>query len=159
MSCTVRMIEPQDDSRVEYVIRTCLTEFGGNREGLAWCDPDLGRFSQVYAHPGRRYWVALDGDGQVAGGAGIGELPGAEGVCELQKMYCLPHLRGTGAAHRLMELCLDYAAEHYRRCYLETLSNMTAAQRFYAKYGFTRLDRPMGETGHYSCDLWYIREL
>ena len=159
MEYTIREIEPQDDPGVERVIRTCLTEFGGDREGTAWCDPDLGRFSEAYAGPGRKYWVALDETGAVAGGAGIGPLADAEGVCELQKMYCLPAARGTGTAHKLMEVCLDYAKDFYRICYLETFGNMHAAQKFYAKHGFTRLDAPMGGTGHFSCDVWCAKGL
>ena len=36
---------------------------------------------------------------------------------------------------------------------------MTAANRFYLKHGFARLDAPMGGTGHFSCDVWYARDL
>lgn len=159
MKYTVREIQPRDNQAVEHIIRTCLKEFGGDREGTAWSDPDLGRFSALYHQEGRKYWVAVDESDAVAGGAGIGPLLGVEGVCELQKMYCLPAARGTGAAHRLMELCLDYARTVYRACYLETFGNMLAAQKFYARHGFTRLDGPMGGTGHYSCDVWYAKAL
>ena len=159
MEYLIREIRPEDNRAVEQVIRACLREFGGDREGTAWCDPDLRRFSELYNQPGHKYWVAVDGAGSVAGGAGIGPLEGVEGVCELQKMYCLPSARGTGAAHRLMELCLNYAGTLYHTCYLETFGNMTTAQKFYAKHGFVRLDAPMGGTGHWSCDVWYARAL
>ena len=159
MDYIIREIRPEDDRAVEQIIRFCLKEYGGDREGTAWCDPDLGRFSALYQGEGRRYWVALDEAGAVVGGSGIGPLEGVEGVSEMQKMYCLPAARGTGAAHRLMERCLGYAARHYRTCYLETFGNMAAAQRFYAKYGFVRLDEPMGGTGHWSCDVWCARGL
>ena len=36
---------------------------------------------------------------------------------------------------------------------------MTAANRFYQKWGFRRLDRPLLDTGHFSCDVWYIKDL
>lgn len=157
MDYAIREIEAGDNQAVEHVIRTCLIEFGGNREGMAWCDPDLGRFSEVYNREGFRYWVVVDKTGRVVGGAGIGGL--TDGVCELQKMYCLPEARGTGIAHRLMELALAYAGQYYQRCYIETLHNMTAANRFYRKYGFTPLDAPLLDTGHFSCDVWYIKEL
>ena len=159
MNNTIREIQPGDNRAVERVIRTCLKEFGGNREGTAWCDPDLGRFSEIYSRTGCKYWVAVDETATVAGGVGIGPLTGMEGVCELQKMYCLPAARGTGAARQLMEQCLDYAGTIYQTCYLETFSNMLAARKFYAKHGFTRLDGPMGGTGHFSCDVWYAKGL
>lgn len=159
MKYTIREIQPQDDRAVEHIIRVCLKEFGGDREGTAWCDPDLGRFSEIYSSPGCKYWVAVDETGAIAGGAGIGPLDGMDGVCELQKMYCLPAARGTGVAGELMARCLDYARTRYDTCYLETFGNMLAARRFYAKHGFTRLDAPMGGTGHWSCDVWCARGL
>lgn len=159
MNYTIREIQPKDNQAVEHIIRTCLLEFGGDREGTAWCDPDLSRFSEIYTGDGRKYWVAVDGTDTPVGGAGIGPLPGAEGVCELQKMYCLPPARGTGAAHRLLELCLEYARRFYHTCYLETFGNMLAAHKFYAKHGFTRLDAPLCDTGHFSCDVWCAKAL
>lgn len=159
MKYNIRAIEPRDNAAVESIIRYCLTEFGANHEGTAWADPDLGRFFELYQGEGRKYWVAENEAGQVVAGVGIGPLPGADGVCELQKMYCLPEARGVGVAYELLQLALTFAAEYYQKCYLETLGNMTAAQKFYEKYGFTRIYEPVGATGHYACDVLYIREL
>ena len=159
MKYNIRAIEPRDNAAVESIIRYCLTEFGANHEGTAWADPDLGRFFELYQGEGRKYWVAENEAGQVVAGVGIGPLPGADGVCELQKMYCLPEARGVGVAYELLQLALTFAAEYYQKCYLETLGNMTAAQKFYEKHGFTRIDEPVGTTGHYACDVLYIREL
>ncbi len=156
---TIREIESKDNKQVEDVIRTCLIEFGGNHEGTAWMDPDLGRFSEIYVGEGRKYWVAEDENGRIVGGAGIGSFDDFKGICELQKMYCLQEARGTGVAHRLMKLALEYAAEHYKQCYLETLDNMIGAQKFYAKYGFYRLDKPLGATGHYACEVCLMKDL
>lgn len=153
----IRNIEKRDNVFVEQIIRTCLLEFGGDREGTAWCDPDLGRFSEVYDKPGFQYWVAEDEDGKIVGGAGIGAL--TDDVCELQKMYCLQEARGTGTAQQLMERCLIFAKMHYKKCYLETFRNMTAANKFYQKYGFQKLEKPYLETEHFSCDVWYIKDL
>ncbi len=159
MNYTIRTIEPKDNKAIERVIRTCLIEFGANHEGTAWADPNLGRFSEIYNTEGNTYWVAEDETGRIVGGTGIGDLEGAEGVCELQKMYCLPQARGTGIAHKLMQQALEYASQYYAKCYLETLPNMIAAQKFYEKYGFERIDSPLGETGHFACDVIYIKEL
>ena len=40
-----------------------------------------------------------------------------------------------------------------------TLCSMTAPNRRYGTLGFRPLDEPMGKTGHFSCDAWYINEL
>lgn len=153
----LRPIEARDNKAVEGVIRACLIEFGADHEGTAWADPDLGRFSEIYNSEGNRYWVAEDETGAVVGGVGIGYL--ADGLCELQKMYCLPQVRGTGLAHELMKLALDYAVRYYDRCYLETLDNMVAAQRFYEKHGFVRVDTPPIQTPHFACEVKYLKEL
>lgn len=159
MEYKIREIKSEDNKVVENIIRTCLIEFGANHEGTAWADPDLGRFSEVYDKQGRKYWVAENEEGIVVAGVGIGEVPGEEGVCELQKMYCLPETRGTGIAHKLMEIALEYAKTYYKSCYIETLSNMIAANKFYKKYGFIQLDKPLVQTEHNACDVWYLKEL
>lgn len=159
MSFLIREIQPRDNAAIEKIIRDCLLEFGGNREGTAWFDPDLGRFSEIYNSEERKYWVA-EGEEKILGGVGIAPLEGADPtVCELQKMYCLPEARGTGVAHELIKIALEQAAKFYRLCYLETFGNMLAAQKFYAKHGFSRIEKPLGNTGHYGCDVMLIKQL
>ena len=156
MDYLIREIEKKDNKAVEGVIRACLIEYGGNHEGTAWADPDLGRFSEIYNSEGNKYWVCEDKNGKIVGGTGIGYL--TKEVCELQKMYCLPEVRGTGAAHTLMQTALEYAKKYYKSCYLETLDNMTRAQRFYEKYGFVRVDKPVIITEHFACEVKYLKE-
>ncbi|MBO5424716.1 MAG: GNAT family N-acetyltransferase, partial [Lachnospiraceae bacterium] len=117
----IRLIEAKDNSSIEQIIRSCLIEYGGNHEGTAWADPNLGRFSEIYSKAGNSYWVAVDKKDNVVAGVGIGELEGISEVCELQKMYCLPEVRGLGVADRLMDVALEYARDYYKKCYLETL--------------------------------------
>lgn len=159
MEYIIREIKEKDNKDIENVIRTCLIEFGANREGTAWTDPDLGRFSEIYNTDGNKYWVAENEEEKIVGGVGIGKLDGIENVCELQKMYCLPESRGTGVSHKLMDVALEYAKQYYGRCYLETLENMVAAQKFYEKYGFERIYEPLVQTEHFACDVRYIKNL
>lgn len=159
MECIIREIEERDNKAVEDIIITCLIEFGANHEGTAWVDPDLGRFSEIYNKEGYKYWVAENKAGEVVGGVGIGRLQGIENTCELQKMYCLKETRGTGVAHELIKIALEYAKKYYNKCYIETLSNMVAANKFYKKYGFVQLDKPLVQTEHNACDVWYEKEL
>lgn len=156
---TIRLIEARDNKVVESVIRSCLIEYGANHEGTAWADENLGRFSEIYTSDEERYWVAEDECGTVIGGCGIGRLEGAEDICELQKMYLLPEARGTGIAHELINTALTHAKKYYKKCYLETLPNMLAAQRFYEKHGFVKVDEPPVKTEHFMCDVRLIREL
>ncbi len=159
MEYTIREIQKRDDHEVEAVIRACLIEFGANHAGTAWEDPDLCRFSEIYNTEKSKYWVAENSEEKIVGGVGIGALDGADGICELQKMYCLPEARGTGISHKLMSAALEYATKRYAKCYLETLDNMTAAQRFYEKYGFERIYEPPVKTAHFACNVRYIKNL
>lgn len=159
MTYNIREIQSKDNKQVENVIRTCLIEFGANHEGTAWADPDLCRFSEIYNTEGNKYWVIEDENGTILGGVGIGNLEGTDKICELQKMYCLPEIRGTGLSHKLMDIALNYAKQYYKKCYLETLPNMIGAQKFYEKYGFVRIYEPVIKTEHFACDVLYIKEL
>ena len=116
--------------------------------------------SRAYAAPRCAYFV-VELDGEVLGGAGIAPLEGGEGdTCELRKMYFLPALRGRGAGRAMIERCLDAARAHgFRRCYLETLKGMDAAQRLYERVGFRRISCAKGATGHHGCDTFYERDL
>ena len=159
MQYIIREIEKKDNEEVENIIRACLIEFGANHEGTAWADPNLGRFSEIYNTEGNKYWVAVDENNKIVGGVGIGKLEGIDSVCELQKMYCLKEARGVGISHQLIETALEYAKRYYSRCYLETLENMIAAQKFYEKYGFKRIYKPIVKSEHFACDVRYIKEL
>lgn len=159
MNYTIREIQPKDNKQVEHVIRTCLIEFGANHDGTAWADPFLGRFSEVYSTEGNKYWVIEDENGKILGGVGIGNLEGTDKICELQKMYCLPEIRGTGLSHKLMDIALEYAKLYYKKCYLETLPNMIGAQKFYEKHGFVRIYEPVIKTDHFACDVLYIKDI
>ncbi|GJM81689.1 N-acetyltransferase [Paenibacillus sp. HMSSN-139] len=154
----IRPLQAKDNAAIEAVIRDCLIEFGGNREGLAWQDDSLSALSRYYEPEGRAYWV-VEQDGRVLGGAGIAPFADSGEVCELQKMYLRAEIRGTGIAARLLETCLDFATRHYEQCYLETLQTMKAANRFYQKHGFRQLQAPLAGSEHFACDAWYIKVL
>ena len=47
----------------------------------------------------------------------------------------------------------------YKQCYLESASQLKAAIHIYESYGFKHLDAPLGNTGHYSCGVWMIKDL
>lgn len=156
----IRPITPADDAAVAMIIRTVMPEFGADGPGFAIHDPEVGHMSAAYDREGAAYFV-VERDGAVEGGAGIAALEGGPaGVCELRKMYFLPALRGLGAGAALMQCCLETArALGYRQCYLETLHGMDAAQKLYERSGFSRLEEPMGSTGHFACNRFYLRHL
>jgi GNAT superfamily N-acetyltransferase len=156
----IRPIEPRDDADMAAVIRHVMPEFGADGPGFAIHDPEVDGLSTAYARPRHAYFV-VEKDGHAIGGAGIAPLEGGdEDTCELRKMYFLPKARGIGAASRLMRRCLDAARRAgFQRIYLETLTGMDAAQVLYLRHGFARIDAPMGGTGHFSCDRFFLRHL
>lgn len=154
----IREIQKKDNAKVESLIRSCLIEFAANKPGCAWTDPNLGCFYEVYQNEKSQYWV-VEKDNKVVAGCGIGPLVGAENVCELQKMYSLKEVRGSGIAKKLLDIALEFASKYYEKCYLETFENMVAANKFYKKNGFIQLDKPLIETEHYACDVWYLKNI
>ena len=156
----MRPIRRRDDAAVGAIIREVMTEHGADGPGFAIHDPEVAPMSRAYPGKRSRYWVA-ERDGRVLGGAGYAPLSGGDpSTCELRKMYFLPAARGCGMAARLLGLCLEQAKKDgFSRCYLETLESMAKARSLYEGYGFEKLSCAEGDTGHFSCDSWYAREL
>ena len=157
---TIRPIERRDNATIAAIIRKVMPEFGADGPGFAIHDAEVDAMTAAYARPRCAYFV-IEMNGEVLGGAGVAPLDGSDGdVCELRKMYFLPALRGFGAGRAAIEKCLASArAFGFRRCYLETLTGMDAAQRLYLANGFRAIDRAMGATGHHGCNRFYLREL
>lgn len=149
-------IEASDNAEMAKIIRSGLTEYGANRPGFAWQDPQVDALSDAYRDSNTAYWVARDQDGMLLGGCGVAPLMGLPSVGELQKMYLLPQARGKGIGRALLEKALNFTRDHYGWCYLETLSTMADAARLYRRAGFVRLPQPLGNSGHGSCDHWYL---
>ena len=60
----------------------------------------------------------------------------------------------------LIEKCLAFAKQAgYKKVYLETLPELKKAIHVYEKFNFDYLPGPMGNTGHFGCDVWMIKEL
>ncbi len=157
---TIRPIQKKDNEAVAKIIRTVMTEFGAVGENYSISDPEVDAMYEAYPAPDAVFFV-VEQNGKILGCGGMGPLTGAERhVCELRKMYFLPGLRGTGTGTRLLGMILDSAREAgYRRCYLETIAAMGQARKLYRSFGFTDLDKPLGNTGHSGCNQHMILEL
>ncbi|WP_299127703.1 GNAT family N-acetyltransferase [uncultured Winogradskyella sp.] len=156
----IREIERKDDTKVAKVIRSVLIEMGVPKVGTAYEDAALDYMAETYKAPQKAYFVLEKGN-TIIGGAGISPLDNYEGnVCELQKMYFMPEARGKGLGAKMMAVCLDFAKKsEFDQCYLETLPFMKGARKLYRKVGFIPLESPMGNTGHYSCTEWMLKDL
>ncbi|MBU3012101.1 GNAT family N-acetyltransferase [Polaribacter vadi] len=156
----IREIESKDNLQMASVVRNVILEMGAPKVGTAYEDKATDAMFETYQKEKVAYFV-VEYNNEVVGGAGVAQLDNFDGnTCELQKMYFLPIARGKGLGTKLISVCLEKAKEFgFENCYLETLPYMEAAVKLYKKYGFKNLDKPMGNTRHYSCNVWMLKEI
>jgi len=156
----IRPIAEKDNKAVAAVVRDTLEEFNAHHPGTAYYEKETDFLYTVFQAPGSVYYVA-EKDGAILGGAGISPTAGLPpSVCELVKMYILPEARGIGLGRKLMTVCFGAArTKGYKQVYLETKAELQTAVIVYEKYGFRYLPAPLGNTGHFGCELWMIRDL
>lgn len=142
------------------IIRRSLEEFDIDLQGTVYVDPYLDDMYSHFAVPGKAYFAAVE-NGEVLGGSGIAPLDDVNiEVCELQRMFLHKNARGKGIGQQLMSACLDKAIEMgFKQCYLETFADMNKAIALYERNGFSYLDAPMGNTGHFACKTWMLKNL
>lgn len=159
-SITIRDIEPRDNAELAQIIRASLAEFGANKPGTVYFDPTTDNLYLLFREQGSHYYVAESGS-TLLGGAGIFPSPGLpDGTCELVKMYLRPEARGKGLGRMLIDKCLETAREKgYKRVYLETMPELAKAVKTYERFGFRYLEGPMGNTGHFGCDVWMLLDI
>ena len=159
MDITIRNIQPGDNPFLATIVKDTLAEFGANHPGTVYFDPTTDHLYEVFKKDGSVYFVALM-NGKIIGGGGIYPTDGLENeTCELVKMYMLPEARGLGLGRTLIEKCLEFAKGFgYKNVYLETMPELKKAVTVYEKFNFRYLDGPMGNTGHFGCGIWMLKE-
>ena len=159
-SLDIRPIQPGDNPILANIVRSSLAEFGANKPGTVYYDDTTDHLYELFQQSGSVYFVAVL-DNVVVGGAGIYPSNGLPtGICELVKMYLSPSARGIGAGKKLIAKCVEFARENnYHSIYLETMPELKKAVSVYEKLGFQYLDGPMGNTGHFGCDIWMLRKI
>ena len=59
-----------------------------------------------------------------------------------------------------MEKCFESAKQYgYRQLYLESLPELEKAVSMYIKAGFRFINHPLGNSGHFGCNIWMIKDL
>jgi putative acetyltransferase len=160
MEVTYRAIEKKDNSLIADIIRTVFREFKIDRPGTVYTDPTTDNLFELFKNHGSKYWVAED-NGILIGGCGIYPTEGLpEGCAELVKLYLLSDSRGKGIGRELMRLSINSAIElGYRQIYLESLPELGKALGMYEKAGFVQIDKPLGNSGHYACNIRMLKIL
>jgi putative acetyltransferase len=156
----IRPIAPEDNYPLSKVIRDTLTEFKANHPGTVYYDSSTDHLFELFREPNSFYYVA-ELKGTVAGGVGIFPSPGLPpGTCELVKMYLIPQARGKGLGRLLIEKALEFAkGAGFNSVYIETMPELRQAMNVYEKFGFKYLDKQLGSTGHFGCEIWMLKTL
>ena len=157
---TIRKIQKSDNERLAIIIRNTLAEFGANHPGTVYFDKETDHLYELFQQELSTYFVA-ESDGKIVGGGGIFPTKGLpEGTCELVKMYLIPEARGIGLGRNIMEKCLTTARiTGFREIYLESMPELKQALKVYEKFGFKYLTAPLGNSGHFGCELYMSRKL
>lgn len=160
MTNLIRRIRVEDNHAVASIIRTVMPEFGAGGAGFAIHDKEVDDMFSAYSGKRSAYFVC-ELEGRIVGGGGIAQLEGADPkICELKKMYFLQDGRGKGLGEQLLNNCLTFAKDAgYSQCYLETFNTMNKAMALYERMGFDVILGPMGNTGHFACDVFYLKNL
>jgi putative acetyltransferase len=158
---TIRPIIKADNAALARIVRAALAEFGANKPGTVYFDPTTDDLYTLFQTPGSFYWVAIDETEQILGGAGLYPTPGLpDGYAELVKMYLAPPARGRGLGGQLIRQVIAGAFDlGYHHLYLETLPELRKAVQVYEQFGFQYLSGPLGDSGHFGCDVWMHKSL
>lgn len=130
--------ESDRDEVIDFIVAIQQGEFG--LPITAADQPDLADVDGFYRAGGGEFWVARD-DGRVVGTIAL--VVFRPGHAAIRKMFVAPSHRGAvGLAATLMTQLLRWAATHgIEHIWLGTTSVMTTAHRFYARHGFTAVER------------------
>ncbi len=161
MEFSIRDLEKSDNGILANIIRASLVEFVSNLEGTVYYDDTTDALFELFeTRESSRYFV-VEGSEGIVGGAGVYPSDGLPNdTMELVKMYLSPQARGKGLAVHLLDKCVKDAKEKgLSFLYIETISELERAISIYEKYGFKHLNQPLGNTGHFGCDVWMILKL
>jgi putative acetyltransferase len=160
MDIIFRRIEERDNKELAEVIRTVFREFKIDRPGTVYFDPTTDHLFTLFSIPGSEYWIAEE-KGVIVGGCGVYPTPGLpEGCAELVKLYLAASQRGKGIGWKLMEKTFESAKRlGYNQLYLESLPELGKAISLYKRAGFKNLPANLGDSGHYGCNIWMLKDL
>jgi len=160
MGIAFRNIEKKDNKEIASLIRTVFREFKIDRPGTVYFDPTTDDLYTLFRTPGSIYWIAEEGS-KIIGGCGIYATPGLpQGCAELVKLYLDSSQRGKGIGRQLLENSIESAKSlGYKQLYLESLPELSKAIGLYEKAGFKFVPGPMGNSGHFGCNIWMLKDL
>ncbi len=156
----IREIKEEDNPHLALLIREVFDEHGAPHHGTVYSDPTTDDLHDLFSKDRSVLFVA-EKDNRICGCCGIYPTEGLDhDTAELVKFYLHGDFRGTGIGRSLMEKCIIAARDFgYNRLYIESMPQFAKAVRIYEKQGFRRIDHPLGNSGHTTCNIWMVKDL
>jgi N-acetylglutamate synthase-like GNAT family acetyltransferase len=132
------IIIPYSDKYNEETINLILNILEGEF-GLHDIDrPDLYKISETYQGNRSNFWIAIENE-KVIGTIALSNYGNNRGY--LKRMYVHKDFRGKGVADELFSTVIKFARENnYKEIFLATIEDMVAANKFYVKKSFKRIN-------------------
>ncbi len=156
----IRQVKESDNPYLSKMIREVFEEHNAPKEGTVYSDPTTDFLYESFQIEKSVLWVA-ENNNKILGCCGIYPTEGLPKQCaELVKFYLPKESRGKGIGKILMEKSIDCAEKFgYSELYIESLPQYSKAVSMYQRQGFVQLEKPMGESGHTSCNIWMLKSL
>lgn len=155
-----RSIKLEDNKILTSIIRSSIEALSLPTDGTAHSDPTTDDLYLLFTKENSGY-IVLEIDGKVMGGCGVYPSNGLPNQhAELVRFFLDEQVRGKGFGKILMQKCEELAKQFgYSHLYLESFPDMEAAVHLYEKFNYQRLQNPLGNTGHFSCNVYMLKVL
>lgn len=108
-------------------------------EPISTSDPNAKKIAEMALWTTDKYWVAL-ADGKAIATLGMTKI--ANNSIALKRIFVNSDFRKKGIAKSLLDTLFTWAAENScTTIYLGTMKQFKAAQKFYEKKGFTKIEK------------------
>ncbi len=155
-----RQAQAVDNKALAEIIRNIFIEMDIPTAGTVFTDPTTDDLYTLFQKSKAILWVAVE-YGKVLGCCGVyptDALP--NGYVELVKFYLAPEARNKGIGKTLFEKSVESAKGFgYTSIYIESFPQFANAVNLYKKYDFKYLENPLGNSGHFGCNIWMLKTL
>ena len=156
----IRKVTAADNLVLAMIIREVIEEHDAPRTGTVYSNPSTDNLYELFRKNNSILWVAQMNN-EVEGCCGIYPTKGLDDdTGELVKFYLSASARSKGIGKALMERSILSARElGYKKLYIESLPQFSKAVNMYLQQGFQMIEKPLGNSGHTSCNIWMLKEL
>jgi len=146
-------IFPYSDKYKDQTINLILGILEGEFHSFGIERPDLFKISETYQKDKGNFWIAVEKE-NVVGTIGLRNCDNNHGL--LKRLYVDKNFRGTGLASKLFTTLVKFGKENnYKEIFLGTSEKMVAANKFYLKTGFKRIDSLPADIPNHGDTVFY----